>query len=88
MTELNVDSNPRHFVTLGMFIIDEFEFFDEVGQPTGKESASQVRGPHLVLKASLWNQQLDWGRWYICEYWSEDVVMLILLLKCITLNGH
>jgi hypothetical protein len=25
-----------HFVTLGMFIVDEFSYVDEHGQPTGK----------------------------------------------------
>ena len=33
---------PRHFVTLGMFIIDDFEFLDEDGNPTGKELPPQV----------------------------------------------
>lgn len=32
----------RHFVTLGMFIIDEFEFFNEDGNPSGKVLEPQV----------------------------------------------
>lgn len=31
------------FVTLGMFIIDEFSFLDDDGNPTGKELAPQER---------------------------------------------
>ena len=29
-------------VTLGMFIIDEFEYLTEAGEPTGKASVSQA----------------------------------------------
>lgn len=32
----------RHFVTLGMFIIDQFEFLDEEGRETGKTLDPQV----------------------------------------------
>ena len=32
----------RHFVTLGMFIIDEFVFLDEEGNETGKSIEAQV----------------------------------------------
>jgi len=31
----------RAFVTLGMFIIDEFRYADENGEPTGKTSEPQ-----------------------------------------------
>jgi hypothetical protein len=31
------------FVTLGMFIIDEFSFLNDQGQPTGKTLAPQAR---------------------------------------------
>lgn len=31
------------FVTLGMFIIDEFAFLDDHGQPTGRTLAPQER---------------------------------------------
>jgi hypothetical protein len=33
----------RQFVTLGMFIIDQFSFEDEDGKPTGKTQAPEVR---------------------------------------------
>ena len=33
---------PRQFVTLGMFIIDEFEFLDENGNKTEKVLDPQV----------------------------------------------
>ncbi len=38
------DNNSEHraFVSLGMFIIDEFSFADEDGKPTGKTLAPQV----------------------------------------------
>lgn len=29
-------AGPRKFVTLGMFIIDEFAFLDHAGNPTGQ----------------------------------------------------
>ena len=32
----------RHFVTLGMFIIDQFEFLDDDGKATGKTLEPQV----------------------------------------------
>lgn len=32
---------PREFVTLGMFIVDEFSFQDEHGVPTGRVLAPQ-----------------------------------------------
>jgi len=34
-------ANVPHFVTLGMFIIDEFSFTDENGLPTGKTIPAQ-----------------------------------------------
>jgi len=42
-----VNERPQ-FVTLGMFIIDEFEFRDEDGKPTGKVAKSQVG--HFINK--------------------------------------
>ena len=38
----------RQFVTLGMFIIDEFVFLDEKEQPTGRSLPPQV--PFFSLK--------------------------------------
>ena len=38
----NSNSTARQFVSLGMFIIDEFSFADEQGVPTGKITAPQV----------------------------------------------
>lgn len=37
------DLQPLRFVTLGMFIIDEFSFADDGGQLTGKTLAPQGR---------------------------------------------
>ena len=41
--------SPLHFVTLGMFIIDDFSFSDESGAPIGREVPPQERPsfPHL-----------------------------------------
>lgn len=43
-------------MTLGMFIIDEFEFRDEDGKPTGKAANSQIGGggTYAVLGARMW----------------------------------
>ena len=35
--------SPRTFVTLGMFIIDDFLYLDAAGEPTGKTTPPQVR---------------------------------------------
>lgn len=35
-------NNTREFVSLGMFIIDEFTFVDEKGEPTGQTLPPQV----------------------------------------------
>jgi len=40
---------PPPFVTLGMFIIDDFEFLDENGKATGKEVAPQVSKTVLAM---------------------------------------
>ncbi|KAI0763271.1 Ribokinase-like protein [Irpex lacteus] len=39
--------NKRHLVTLGMFIIDEFSYFNEDGTPTGRASSSQASLPFI-----------------------------------------
>ena len=36
------DSKHRQFMSLGMFIIDEFSYLDEDGQPTGRTLPEQV----------------------------------------------
>ncbi|KAK0453374.1 Ribokinase-like protein [Armillaria borealis] len=44
------------FVTLGMFIIDEFSFLDDDGNPTGKELAPQIGGggTYAAVGARIW----------------------------------
>ncbi|KAF7776378.1 hypothetical protein Agabi119p4_4771 [Agaricus bisporus var. burnettii] len=44
------------FVTLGLFIVDEFEFKDENGEPTGKTLKSQIGGggTYAVIGARMW----------------------------------
>ncbi|KAI0049586.1 Ribokinase-like protein [Auriscalpium vulgare] len=53
--------SPRAFVTLGMFIIDQFSFQDEHGQPTGRTLAPQAEclpysggGTYATIGARLW----------------------------------
>ncbi|KAF9221896.1 Ribokinase-like protein [Gyrodon lividus] len=45
-----------HFVSLGMFIIDEFTFADENGVPTGKTVPSQIGGggTYATIGARIW----------------------------------
>ncbi|KAI6106739.1 Ribokinase-like protein, partial [Pisolithus croceorrhizus] len=45
-----------HFVTLGMFIIDEFSFADQDGKPTGKTLPSQIGGggTYAAIGARIW----------------------------------
>lgn len=47
-------ASSRKFVTLGMFIIDDFLYLDAAGEPTGKTTPPQVRGfmpcHHLLLR--------------------------------------
>ncbi|TFK93922.1 Ribokinase-like protein [Polyporus arcularius HHB13444] len=52
------DNNSEHraFVSLGMFIIDEFSFADEDGKPTGKTVAPQIGGggTYASIGARIW----------------------------------
>lgn len=35
-------TEPRCFVTIGMFIVDEFEYCDEDGKPTRQHASSEA----------------------------------------------
>ncbi|KAI0721829.1 Ribokinase-like protein [Cerioporus squamosus] len=52
------DANSKHraFVSLGMFIIDEFSFADENGKPTGKTLPPQIGGggTYASIGARIW----------------------------------
>ena len=48
-----VTAGPPHFVTLGMFIIDEFSYLDDEGQPTGKTLAPQESQSVQQFQTSL-----------------------------------
>jgi hypothetical protein len=37
------------FATLGMFIVDDFEYLDENGQPTGRTAEPQERDAWLAI---------------------------------------
>ncbi|KAI6004097.1 Ribokinase-like protein [Pisolithus albus] len=49
-------ADAPHFVTLGMFIIDEFSFTDQDGKPTGKTLPSQIGGggTYAAIGARIW----------------------------------
>ncbi|EEB90010.1 hypothetical protein MPER_11842, partial [Moniliophthora perniciosa FA553] len=51
-------ANKPTLVTLGMFIIDEFEYLDEQGNPTGKQSTFQIGGggTYAAIGARIWLQ--------------------------------
>ncbi|KAF8633672.1 hypothetical protein AX15_001283 [Amanita polypyramis BW_CC] len=54
------------FVTLGMFIIDEFLFMDEEGNITEKKLDPQESGSRLHRPLVSYLSFLDWWRGYIC----------------------
>ncbi|KAN0139998.1 Ribokinase-like protein [Lactarius tabidus] len=49
-------SGPRKFVSLGMFIIDEFAFLDHVGNPTSRTLEPQIGGggTYANIGARVW----------------------------------
>ncbi|KAJ7117412.1 Ribokinase-like protein [Mycena crocata] len=49
-------SQMPHFVSLGMFIIDEFSVLDEEGKPTGKSITPQIGGggTYATIGARVW----------------------------------
>ncbi|KAI6047130.1 Ribokinase-like protein [Pisolithus marmoratus] len=49
-------ADAPHFVTLGMFIIDDFSFADQDGNPTGKTLPSQIGGggTYAAIGARIW----------------------------------
>jgi hypothetical protein len=74
-------SGSRKFVSLGMFIIDEFAFADAAGKPTGCSLSPQERvlfftpvhtrapsGLFVHFSTSDW-----WGR-HLCRHWRTRVV--------------
>ncbi|KAI0637860.1 Ribokinase-like protein [Trametes polyzona] len=52
--DVSTSESVRDFVSLGMFIIDEFSFADENGKPTGKTLPPQVRGTYATIGARIW----------------------------------
>ncbi|KAJ7068095.1 Ribokinase-like protein [Mycena amicta] len=48
------------FTTLGMFILDEFAFADELGKPTGQSVPSQIGGggTYAVIGARIWSSKV------------------------------
>lgn len=48
--------HTKHFVSLGLFILDEFEFLDSKGNPTGKTQATQIGGggTYAAVGARIW----------------------------------
>ncbi|QRV91255.1 PfkB family carbohydrate kinase [Ceratobasidium sp. AG-Ba] len=56
--------NPKHFVSLGLFILDEFEFPDTEGKPTGKTQPTQIGGggTYAAIGARIWLPASDVGQ--------------------------
>ncbi|RPD61875.1 Ribokinase-like protein [Lentinus tigrinus ALCF2SS1-7] len=56
MASKDVSDKHRAFVSLGMFIVDEFSFADEDGNPTGKTMAPQIGGggTYASIGARIW----------------------------------
>ena len=67
----------RHFVTLGMFIIDEFAFLDEEGRPTGKTLPSQVSSvPGMLAKVA--ERAADRWRGHIRQHRGSHLVCVAI----------
>lgn len=49
--------DTREFVSLGMFIIDEFTFVDDKGEPTGQTLPPQVRALS-ICSIRIYNSKL------------------------------
>lgn len=56
MASMHAAAPRRHFVTLGMFIIDQFAFLDEHGAPTDKTWPDQIGGggTYASIGARIW----------------------------------
>ncbi|KZP24669.1 Ribokinase-like protein [Athelia psychrophila] len=69
----------KHFVSLGMFILDEFAFHDENGEPTGKTMPPQERllicgGTYAAIGARIWLSPHEIGMVVDRGHdWSNDV---------------
>lgn len=57
----------KAFVTLGMFIIDEFSFRDENGIPTGRTLPPQESNDNILLTLSNLLDFTDWRRRNLCS---------------------
>ncbi|KAF4620006.1 hypothetical protein D9613_005580 [Agrocybe pediades] len=55
--------NAKSFVTLGMFIIDEFSFMDDEGRPTGRTLEPQIGGggTYAAIGSRIWLPPTDIG---------------------------
>jgi len=53
---MSSDQNSKAFSTLGMFILDRFEYLDEQGQPTGRETTEQIGGggTYAAVGCRMW----------------------------------
>ncbi|KLO15658.1 hypothetical protein SCHPADRAFT_250738 [Schizopora paradoxa] len=54
---MSESKNRAHFVSLGMFIIDQFEFLDAEGKKTGEELEPQVTDVVSILQFCVLNYQ-------------------------------
>lgn len=51
--------------TMGMFIIDQFEFMDENGQLLDRVQEEAVSYIHITLHRECTYGLADWWRWYL-----------------------
>lgn len=65
-------ANDPHFVTLGMFIIDEFSFADENGLATGKTVPPQGSGHRLVISLPHFPPDRRW--WHLRRHRRSHMV--------------
>lgn len=73
-------SRSRKFVSLGLFIIDEFAFADAAGKPNGRSLSPQECAPFIrrfiprSSSAFCLQNFADWRRRHLCHHWRPRVV--------------
>ena len=76
LTTMSSEKSSKAFSTLGMFILDKFEYLDEQGRPTGRETTEQVRTARhpCIRDRNRAYDRLDRWRWNLCSCRMQDVV--------------
>ncbi|KDN37795.1 hypothetical protein RSAG8_09950, partial [Rhizoctonia solani AG-8 WAC10335] len=88
----------KHFVSLGLFILDEFEFLDVTGQPTGKTLPTQFieihsdlpgtplespRQIHFVCSPTRARQIMDDADTYGSKDWKPFTIYEPIPFRCV-----